>query len=152
QLPHRVNRRGPQGTVFSCPHVVARRANGGAFSHPSPSSQPPGLAESLLSSPLKDLGFIVRPIFSVPRAGGQMTSIRTVARACMTTAMMALPLAANGQTGPRNQDTYFTFSQPVELPNATLPAGTYLFQLVDSASNRHIVRVMTKDRQKVYTT
>ncbi len=81
-----------------------------------------------------------------------MTSIRTVALACMTTAMMALPLAASAQTGPRNQDTYFTFSQPVELPNATLPAGTYLFQLVDSASNRHVVRIMTKDRQKVYAT
>ena len=81
-----------------------------------------------------------------------MTLIRTVALACMTTAMMALPLAASAQTGSRNQDTYFTFSQPVELPNATLPAGTYLFQLVDSPSNRHIVRIMTKDRQKVYTT
>jgi len=81
-----------------------------------------------------------------------MTPIRTVALACMTTAMMALPLAASAQTGSRNQDTYFTFSQPVELPNATLPAGTYLFQLVDSPSNRHIVRIMTKDRQKVYTT
>ena len=81
-----------------------------------------------------------------------MTSIRTVALACMTTAMMALPLAASAQTGSRNQDTYFTFSQPVELPNATLPAGTYLFQLVDSPSNRHIVRIMTKDRQKVYAT
>jgi len=81
-----------------------------------------------------------------------MTLIRTVALACMTTAMMALPLAASAQTGSRNQDTYFTFSQPVELPNATLPAGTYLFQLVDSPSNRHIVRIMTKDRQKVYAT
>src|SRR6185503_18172091 len=86
------------------------------------------------------LGFIVSQLICVRREGGQMTSIRTVALACMTTAMMALPLAASAQTGSRNQDTYFTFSQPVELPNATLPAGTYLFQLVDSPSNRHIVR------------
>ena len=81
-----------------------------------------------------------------------MTSIRRIALTCVTAAMVALPLAAGAQTGPRNQDTYFTFSQPVELPNATLPAGTYLFQLMDNASNRHIVRVMSQDRRKLFTT
>ena len=81
-----------------------------------------------------------------------MASIRRVALACTTTAMVALALVASAQTGPRNQDTFFTFSQQVELPNATLPAGTYLFQLMDNASNRHIVRVMSQDRRKLFTT
>jgi hypothetical protein len=80
-----------------------------------------------------------------------MKSIRKAALACIV-ATMAIPLAAGAQTEPRNQDTYFTFSQPVELPNTTLPAGTYLFQLADSPSNRHIVRVMSQDRQKLHTT
>ncbi len=53
---------------------------------------------------------------------------------------------------PRNQDTFFTFSQNVELPNKTLPAGRYLFQLADSASNRHIVKVMSADRKEIYAT
>ncbi len=53
---------------------------------------------------------------------------------------------------PANQDTYFTFSAPVELPGATLPAGRYLFVLADSPSNRHVVRVMSEDRKKLYTT
>src|SRR3954466_14825048 len=81
-----------------------------------------------------------------------MTSIRKAALACMTVAMVGLSLNATAQTGPRNQDTFFTFSQPVELPNKTLPAGTYFFQLMDSESNRHIVKVMSQDRKELYAT
>lgn len=78
-----------------------------------------------------------------------MTSIRKVALACVASAMMALPLNAAAQ-GPANQDTFFTFSQAVELPGKTLPAGTYFFQLMDSASNRHIVKVMSQDRKELH--
>jgi hypothetical protein len=81
-----------------------------------------------------------------------MTLIRSAAAACVVGALMALPSIAAAQGQTRDQDTYFTFSQPVELPNVTLPAGTYLFRLVDSASNRHIVRVTSEDRSKLYTT
>lgn len=80
-----------------------------------------------------------------------MTSIRKVALACMTAAMMATAVNAGAQ-GPRNQDTYFTFSQAVELPKTTLPAGTYFFQLMDSDSNRHIVKVMSQDRKELHAT
>ena len=41
-------------------------------------------------------------------------------------------LGERGRAGPANQDTFFTFSQAVELPKTTLPAGTYFFQLMDS--------------------
>jgi hypothetical protein len=80
-----------------------------------------------------------------------MTSIRKVALACMTAAVVAATTNADAQT-PRNQDTYFTFSQAVELPKTTLPAGTYFFQLMDSDSNRHIVKVMSQDRKQLYAT
>ena len=80
-----------------------------------------------------------------------MTSIRKAALACVASALLALPLGAAAQS-PRNQDTFFTFSQNVELPNKTLPAGKYLFQLADSASNRHIVKVMSADRKETYAT
>lgn len=80
-----------------------------------------------------------------------MTSIRKAALACVASALLALPLTAAGQ-GLRNQDTFFTFSQSVELPNTTLPAGTYLFQLADSPSNRHIVKVMSQDRKEIHAT
>jgi hypothetical protein len=34
-----------------------------------------------------------------------------------------------------------TFSQDVTIPGKVLPAGTYVFRLADSASNRHVVQV-----------
>jgi hypothetical protein len=80
-----------------------------------------------------------------------MTSMRKVALACMTAAMVTISVNAGAQ-GPANQDTYFTFSQAVELPKTTLPAGTYFFQLMDSASNRHIVKVMSQDRKQLHAT
>jgi hypothetical protein len=80
-----------------------------------------------------------------------MTAIRKAALACMTTAMLAVSLNAGAQ-GPANQDTFFTFSQAVELPKTTLPAGTYFFQLMDSSSNRHIVKVMSQDRKQLHAT
>lgn len=80
-----------------------------------------------------------------------MTSIRKAALACVASTLLALPFSAAAQ-GPRNQDTFFTFSQAVELPNKTLPAGKYLFQLADSPSNRHIVKVMSADRKEVHAT
>ena len=80
-----------------------------------------------------------------------MASIRKVALACMTAAMVTISVNAGAQ-GPANQDTYFTFSQAVELPKTTLPAGTYFFQLMDSPSNRHIVKVMSQDRKQLYAT
>src|SRR5829696_2971268 len=80
-----------------------------------------------------------------------MNSIRKVALACMTAAMVTISVNAGAQ-GPRNQDTFFTFSQAVELPKTTLPAGTYFFQLMDSDSNRHIVKVMSQDRKELFAT
>jgi hypothetical protein len=80
-----------------------------------------------------------------------MTSIRKAALACVASALIALPLTAAAQ-GPVNQDTFFTFSQSVELPGKTLPAGTYFFQLADSPSNRHIVKVMSQDRKQLHAT
>lgn len=80
-----------------------------------------------------------------------MTSIRKIALAGAFATAAMLPLNASAQGLP-NQDTFFTFSQAVELPGTTLPAGTYLFRLADGATNRHVVRIMSEDRQKLHTT
>ena len=54
---------------------------------------------------------------------------------------------------PANQITYFTFSAPFELPGGkVLPAGKYIFKIVDSPSNRHIVQVMSEDQKKMHAT
>ena len=40
-----------------------------------------------------------------------------------------------------NRRTVVTFNHAVEIPRKVLPAGTYIFQLPDSSSNRHVVQV-----------
>src|SRR5687767_4587698 len=47
---------------------------------------------------------------------------------------------AQAQT-PTDKAIYFTFDQPVTVPQKTLPAGKYLFRLADSLSNRQIVQI-----------
>jgi hypothetical protein len=51
-----------------------------------------------------------------------------------------------------NKKTVVTFNQPVELPGIVLPAGTYVFKLLDSASDRHIFQVFNKDETKIFAT
>src|SRR5690242_16697192 len=54
-----------------------------------------------------------------------------------------------------NKKTTVTFSAPVEIPGVdaqVLPAGTYVFRLLDSQSDRHIVQIFNKDETHVYST
>jgi hypothetical protein len=57
-----------------------------------------------------------------------------------------------------NQKTVMTFSGPVEIPGVhlkgwgVLPAGTYVFKLLDSQSDRHIVQIFNKDETQVFAT
>jgi hypothetical protein len=54
-----------------------------------------------------------------------------------------------------NRETVVTFSGPVEVPGVgaqTLPAGTYVFKILDSLSDRHIVQIFNQDKTHVFTT
>src|SRR5579864_4851352 len=54
-----------------------------------------------------------------------------------------------------NNRTTVTFSAPIEVPGVgvhLLPAGTYLFKLMDSPSNRNIVQIFNEDGTHLYTT
>ena len=48
--------------------------------------------------------------------------------------------------------TFLTFNTPVGLPDVTLPAGTYIFERVHPDTSINVVRVMSRDRSKVYLT
>ena len=52
-----------------------------------------------------------------------------------------------------NKKTVVTFSQPVEIPGGVvLPAGAYIFKLLGSSSNRHIVQIFNQDQTHIYVT
>jgi hypothetical protein len=71
----------------------------------------------------------------------------------ITLLCMMLSGTASAQT--RNKRTSVTFSGPVEIPGVgaqVLPAGTYVFRLLDSQSDRHIVQIFSKDESHLYAT
>lgn len=64
-----------------------------------------------------------------------------------------LPSASAAE--PWNRKTIVTFSGPVEVPGVgaqVLPAGTYVFKIMDSLSDRHIVQIFNRDETHLYTT
>jgi hypothetical protein len=65
-------------------------------------------------------------------------------------AMLAPGIRA--QSNEYKKKTIVTFSQPVEIPGMILPAGTYTIELVDSDSDRHIVRFFNTDQTHVVAT
>jgi len=75
---------------------------------------------------------------------------------CM--ALMGAVLAPSAQADDWNRKTVVTFSGPVEIPGVhlagwgVLPAGTYVFKILDSPSDRHIVQIFNQDETVVYAT
>lgn len=51
-----------------------------------------------------------------------------------------------------NQETLFTFNQPVQIPGAVLPAGTYRFELLNADSDKGIVQIFNADRTVLFAT
>ncbi len=74
-------------------------------------------------------------------------------------AAIALAAATVMHADVWNKKTKVTFSGPVQVPSAhskegvvTLPAGTYVFRLLESQSSRHIVEVTNLRGNHVYST
>lgn len=76
-----------------------------------------------------------------------MKNARMFVVVCIGVLALMVPLAKADQW---NQKTVFTFSGPVEIPGQVLPAGTYVFKLLDSPGNRNIVEVFNADESHCY--
>jgi hypothetical protein len=76
----------------------------------------------------------------------------------MKAKLLAFAVAVLGSLMPMamadewDQRTIFTFSGPVEIPGQVLPAGTYVFKLANSSSDRNIVQVFNRDENHLYGT
>ena len=69
--------------------------------------------------------------------------------------LVALTLLPSAKASEWNKKTTVTFSAPVEVPGVgaqILPAGTYVFKLLGSPSDRHIVQIFNQAEDHVYTT
>lgn len=75
---------------------------------------------------------------------------------CMV--LMGAVLVPGAKADDWNRKTVITFSGPVEIPGVhlagwgVLPAGTYVFKILDSLSDRHIVQIFNKDETIIYAT
>jgi hypothetical protein len=70
-------------------------------------------------------------------------------------ALVTLAIPPRTKADEWDKKTTVTFSAPVEIPGVgaqILPAGTYVFKLLDSQSDRHIVQVFNVRGDHVYAT
>ena len=51
-----------------------------------------------------------------------------------------------------DKQTVLTFNEPIEVPGKVLPAGTYVFRLADTQSDRNVVQVFTADQTQLLAT
>jgi hypothetical protein len=66
--------------------------------------------------------------------------------------LVVLALSAGVFASSFGHTMYLMFNRPVGVPGATLPAGTYIFERVDTASRIDLVQIRDKKRSTVYLT
>jgi len=66
--------------------------------------------------------------------------------------LLGAVLAPNVLADEWNKKTIFTFSEPVQVPGAVLPAGTYVFKLADIVGNRNIVQIFNEEENRLLAT
>jgi len=69
-----------------------------------------------------------------------------------TLCLLATLIVPNVRADEWNKKTTLTFNEPVQVPGVALPAGTYVFKLADTVSDRNIVQIWNADETKLITT
>lgn len=78
-----------------------------------------------------------------------MKRVTSMATACVAAVILMLGISVGAQDFNIHEKTFLTFSNSVELPGMTLPAGTYTFRLADTSS-RNVVQVLSQDEKQVH--
>jgi hypothetical protein len=84
-----------------------------------------------------------------------VTKVRAALLAVCTVLLFVVfgvTFAPDARADQWDKKTVVTFSDSVEIPGQVLPAGTYVFKLANSPSNRHIVQIWNADENEVLAT
>ena len=87
-----------------------------------------------------------------------MSVLKAVTTSGFCLALMGVVFSPGAKADDWNHKTVLTFSGPVEIPGVhlkgwgVLPAGTYVFKILDSQSDRHIVQIFDKGETQVLAT
>src|SRR5436190_14376614 len=73
-------------------------------------------------------------------------------QAVLCAALLGFGLTPSAKSDEWNKKTIVTTNVPIEVPGKALPAGTYVFKLLDSPSNRNIVQIFDKDEKHLLAT
>ena len=77
-----------------------------------------------------------------------MKRLTVIATAMVLAVMVGMSARVAAQNPVANERTFMTFSNTVEMPGVTLPAGTYVFRLADTPT-RNVVQVLSKDEKDI---
>jgi len=83
-----------------------------------------------------------------------MKQFKSLAIICCL-ALVAMAVAIQVKADDFNKKTTITFTEPFEVPGAgaqILPAGTYVFKIMESPNDREIVQIFSADELHLYTT
>src|SRR5688572_17719003 len=86
---------------------------------------------------------------SAKRGGHEMKRVTSIATAVVAAVVLTLAATVGAQDFNPQERTFLTFSNSVELPGMTLPAGTYTFRLADTPG-RNVVQVLSQDEKEVH--
>jgi hypothetical protein len=70
-----------------------------------------------------------------------------IAAVCLAVVLVVVP-NANAQRFDRG--TKITINQPFQIPGTALPAGTYMFRIMDIPGNRNVVQILNADETHTY--
>jgi len=74
----------------------------------------------------------------------------SIARAAAVGVLAIMSFPAASWADEYDKKTVITISEPLEVPGIVLQPGKYVFKLLDSSSNRHIVEVMNERMDHLY--
>src|SRR5262245_26852754 len=86
---------------------------------------------------------------SAKRGGHEMKRVISIVTACVAAVLLALSVSVGAQDFNSSERTFLTFSNSVEMPGMTLPAGTYTFRLADTPG-RNVVQVLSQDEKTIH--
>jgi hypothetical protein len=77
---------------------------------------------------------------------------RIVSAAALGALLLGASTQRTGAWSDVNHREYLTFSGPVAIPGAVLPAGTYIFEMPTSSFSNTVVSIRSRDGRKVFLT
>ncbi len=78
--------------------------------------------------------------------------IRRVVELSLCVVLLGTAFGAGVRADSWDKKTIVTFSNSVEIPGQVLLAGTYVFKLANTFSDRHIVQIWNRDETQILAT